>query len=276
MNTSIFRTCLLLGVCLFVSSSAFSSDGKALGRILPLGDSITAGYLSTAGGEYVPGGYRQELYDRLTAEGYSFDFVGSQTIYSTPLLDAVGQNHHEGHNAYSIQQIIDGITQSNWLLADPDIILLHIGANDVLEAGASTAPARLNTLLNEITARTPDAHVIVAQIIGGSTVVGHPIAEQYDSAIAAYNMEVAGIVEARRLAGDNISLVDMYSLMNINHQTNELGQWLFGDTSHPSQVGYDLIGNAWADAITTIPEPATIILLTLGGSAYLIRRKATK
>ena len=272
MRISTITKSLGLVVCLLVSSTAFAGDDKALGRIMPLGDSITAGYLSTASGGCVPGGYRQRLYDRLTAEGYSFQFVGSQTTYSTPTLEAAGQNRHEGHNAYSIQQIIDGIVNSNWLDANPDLILLHVGANDVLEAQAATAPARLNTLLDEIAIRLPDVHVIVATIIGGSTVLGDPIAAQYDSAIAAYNAELVNIVNARKLAVGNISLIDMYSQMNINNATNEGGQWLFGDTSHPSQFGYDLMGDTWADAIM-VPEPATALLLAFGGAAALGRKR---
>ena len=59
-----------------------------------------------------------------------------------------------------------------------------------------------------------------------------------------------------------MSLVDMYGLMNINHQTNAQGQQLFSDISHPSQIGYNLMGDTWASAI--VPEPSSLVLLATG------------
>jgi len=57
--------------------------------ILPLGDSITDGF-------QVTGGYRTELYKRMTNAGASFSFLGSQTDNPSPTLTAGGQIHHEG------------------------------------------------------------------------------------------------------------------------------------------------------------------------------------
>jgi lysophospholipase L1-like esterase len=249
-------TCLVVAACTALTPRA---EAISLGNIMPLGDSITAGYTPSGG---IPGGYRQELYTKLTAAGYSFQFVGSQTTYPGTTLPA-NQSQHEGHDGYSIQQSIDGVQNSNWLNVNPDVILLHIGANDMEKPDAATAPDRFDALLGDIIAQKPNARIIVAKIIGGSTVGNYATAAAYDSGIVAYNAAISQKVAARAQNGQHVSLVDMYSLMNINHQTNEQGQPLFANVSHPNQLGYNVMGDAWASAIIT-PEPSAIVLLATG------------
>src|SRR5437879_7205666 len=64
-------------------------------RILPLGDSITHGWI-------VPGGYRLPLYQLLTNAGYNVDFTGTQTDNGAPGLP---DPDHEGHPGWTIRQI---------------------------------------------------------------------------------------------------------------------------------------------------------------------------
>lgn len=255
---------LALATSLLVASFATSTAQAAVtqpGNIMPLGDSITAGLTLAS---HIPGGYRQELASDLTALGYSFHFVGSTNTYATTQLTSTNNDCHEGHGGYTIQEIINGVQNANWLSVNPDIVLLHIGANDMLASDVATAPDRLDTLLGAIIAKKPNAKIIVAKIIGGSTVTNDPRAATYDSAVATYNAAVAQKVAARNSLGEHVSLVDMYSLLNIQKQTNSLGQSLFSDMSHPSQVGYNLMGDAWAGAIKSAvvaPEPSVLTLL---------------
>jgi hypothetical protein len=57
-------------------------------------------------------------------------------------------------------------------------------------------------------------------------------------------------------------MIDMYSLLNITHQTDSQGNSLFADISHPNQAGYDILGKAWAGAVCSlaVPEPRTGVL----------------
>lgn len=265
-----FRSCLiaLVGASILATAAAARAVSTNLGNIMPLGDSITAGYIP---GGCIPGGYRQQLCNNLTAAGYAFQFVGSQTLYSSTMLDEAKQNHHEGHDGYTIQQIIDGVKNSNWLSVNPNIILLHIGANDILKPDAATASDRFDALLDIIIAKKPNARIIVAKIIGGSTITNDSRATAYDSGIVTYNAAIAEKVNARARNGQHVSLVDMYSLMNINHQTDTQGRQLFTDISHPSQLGYDLMGDNWAGAIKSVstPEPGALTLAATGIASLL-------
>ena len=80
---------LILPVAVFLVFSA-SLPAADVTRIMPLGDSITRGYIGSA----FHWGYRKPLYDNLTTGGYSFDFVGSQFDGSFP------DPNHEGHDGW--------------------------------------------------------------------------------------------------------------------------------------------------------------------------------
>src|SRR5689334_23911689 len=139
---------LVAGVILPSAAAGAESNGGV--RVMPLGDSITDG-------TQVPGGYRIGLWQRAVAGGYRVDFVGSQ--FNGPA--SLGDHDHEGHPGWRIDQIDANIT--GWLQATtPHTVLLHIGTNDVLQNfNLSTAPNRLSTLIDHITATVPTAEVFV-------------------------------------------------------------------------------------------------------------------
>ncbi len=95
---------------------AYDPDDGVL-QVWTLGDSITLG---------VQGGYRNDIYNLLTADGQNVDMVGTEYDDSTEIAD----KDHEGHVAFTIQQTIESV--DGWLaqITPPDIVLLWLGAND--------------------------------------------------------------------------------------------------------------------------------------------------
>jgi len=127
---------------------------------MPLGDSITDGYQLT-------GGYRTQLYKRLTNSGAIFTFVGSSSNNASAPLTASGQIRHEGHSGYRTDQIYNnllgndataGNNGGHWLdggngtgrsAVSPNIVLLHIGTNDRTQGeNTQTMTNKLAILLN--------------------------------------------------------------------------------------------------------------------------------
>ncbi len=120
-------------------------------RIMPLGDSITVGKGSGGTNFTVTDtmtGYRQPLYQQLTAAGYAVDFVGGEQAgrLATPSFDI----NHEGHSGYSPSEIAyanrmtgqGGIT--TWLAANAaDVVLLHIDTNTLKRQDDTPQYARL-------------------------------------------------------------------------------------------------------------------------------------
>jgi hypothetical protein len=238
--------------------------------IMPLGDSITYG----SGGP-IPGGYRTRLYSDLQDVGYSFTFVGTSTENPSRLLIQAGQTHHEGHPGYRIDQIannLDGndpsgnnISNNNggfWFHkpSPPDMVLLHIGTNDILQNfQTSTMAMRLDKLIGQIVADSPTSRIFVSSII--------PLVNaNQNQLVQAYNTQIRDVIVPKYDSlGDNVFFVDQYP--NFVDANGNVIARLLPDGIHPNQTGYDLMGDTWAAAIqqaAPVPEPSTLLLLAIG------------
>jgi lysophospholipase L1-like esterase len=235
--------------------------------IMPLGDSLTYG-------NGVPGGYRTRLYSDLHNAGYSFTFVGTSTDNPSSLLSQTRQTHHEGHPGYRIDQIgnnLDGKDSSQgnnggfWFHkpAPPNVVLLIIGGNDILQgASASTTAQRLDKLIGQILADSPMSLLVVSTLIP----LKDPRLNQIDQ---AFNEQIQDVIFPKYAGlGYNVRLVDQYpNFVDANGKIIHIGP----DGLHPDQIGYDLMGATWAAALQqAIPEPSSFLLLSLGGLLILL------
>jgi lysophospholipase L1-like esterase len=210
----------LVLVCL-LSARATADDSV---RIMPLGDSITAGV-----GSANYNGYRKPLYVNLINDGYNIDFVGSQTNGDFADRD------HEGHEGWHAEGGIDGgilPNVYNWLTANPaDIVLLHIGTNDITTGGQD--PNEVIGILDEIDRFSENTKVILALIINRQT---------YSPETTQFNNEVNDMASSRIAAGDDIVIVDMENALNYSTDMS--------DNLHPNESGYAKMANVWYEAIT--------------------------
>ena len=118
----------------------------AANKMLPVGDSITQGITSGVVEEEFQISYRKALYDKLKAAGYVINdeiFVG--TLFSGESV-ADFDPDHDGHPGWRADEIVAGRTGSgegtlsDWLMAEePNIVLLHIGTNDVSAANENAS-----------------------------------------------------------------------------------------------------------------------------------------
>ncbi|GET41624.1 SGNH/GDSL hydrolase family protein [Microseira wollei] len=191
-------------------------------KIMPLGDSITDGY-------FVPGGYRIELWNSLTKQGYNIEFVGSAN--NGP--DSLPSRNHEGHSGWRIDEIRQEI--ASWLPKfQPDTILLLIGTNDICQGyKIETASDYLARLVGEIFKFAPNVQLFIASIppIGEATL---------NLRASLYNRKIEELVQRRQQAGEAIRFVDVYYLLNLND---------LPDGVHPNQEGFRKIALAWEKAI---------------------------
>jgi acyl-CoA thioesterase I len=94
-------------------------------RIMPIGDSITQG-------DKDYNSYRRSLWLQLRQAGYNVDFVGSmyQNFPDVPAPKQDFDQNHEGHWGWRTDEILKHIDK--WAnLAQPDIVLIHLGGNDL-------------------------------------------------------------------------------------------------------------------------------------------------
>ncbi len=219
-------------------------------RIMPLGDSITAGYTDNPKWE-VPFefGYRAALHTLLANAGMDCRFVGESaepwngafgvpSNTPSPDLRAFGQDKHRGYGGWGI----DGITKHivNWIEADnPDVILLMIGINNI-GMGANDDPVKqkeaLENLVDTIITTKPEVHLIVAQIT--------PLIKHTDS-LVQYNTYIRDtLVPQYAQQGYNVSTVDQYA--NFLTDAGEIDASLFSNgINHPNRVGYKRMAETW-------------------------------
>jgi lysophospholipase L1-like esterase len=197
-------------------------------RIMPLGDSITDG-------ANVPGGYRIELWARLQRDRAAIDFVGSRQNGPASL----GDRDHEGHSGWRIDNLAGAV--DGWLAqSQPEIVLLMIGTNDILQDQAPAgAPARLGALLDRITAKRPTARVLVATL--------PPLGQAaWQERVTAFNRALPAVVDARARAGKRVQLVDVARGMT---------EADLADGIHPNADGYAKLAAAWHAALRPLLTP---------------------
>lgn len=192
---------------------------------MPLGNSITDGY-------NVPGGYRINLWQKLTNQGLKFEFVGSMKNGPESLPD----KNHEGHSGWRIEQINRLIQR--WLKkAQPEIILLTIGTNDLVQNYfVETAPERLDKLVRDIFNQLPEVEILVASI--------PPVDEAViNQKVQNYNATIKSLVEKRKKQGDPIEFVDIYSGLTMAD---------LADGVHPNIQGHSKIAEMWGTVLIDV------------------------
>lgn len=204
---------------------------------MPLGDSITYGV-----GSLSSAGYRQPLYQSLLDAGYSVDFVGSQTSDFPEGFDG----DHEGHIAWRADQIRANVTA--WLNSNPaDIVLLHIGTNDITEGeGAASTAADIGEILDDIDAweaLNNEIWVVLARIVNRN--------DGYVAETTTLNGLIQDLADTRIAAGDRIVVVDMESALSYPGD--------LADIWHPDYGGYVKMAAVWFTALEAVfmqlPDP---------------------
>ncbi|MGB3295726.1 MAG: GDSL-type esterase/lipase family protein, partial [Phormidesmis sp.] len=217
-------------------------------RLLPLGDSITAG---VHGASSVPGGYRIQFWDRSVADGLAIDFVGSENSKSGSLTDGA----HAGFPGRRIDQTTDWVNSGNLSRYPADAILLMIGTNDA-NSGISGANmrSRLSTLIDAISSKAPNTHLFVSSIPPFDTPKG--TAKEAENA-DIYNALIPDLVAQKASQGKQVSYVNAGGSLSVgdingdNSFTTDLD-----DGIHPSAKGYDKLGDAWYNLVFN-PKPLT-------------------
>jgi len=226
--------------------------------IMPMGDSITFGaHTSTAG-------YRYPLLVSLVKAGISFHYEG-QSNENCLSLPYPSQWHHNGVPGASIKDIadnLDGNIQGPgmfpnlggfWMTAgkaggqpvNPDLIILLIGTNNIIHdpAHGGTDLAAMKTqytsLASWLLRNRPNTRLLTGTIL---PITRLPAAQ--NETVIAFNQWLKTYIPT---LGPKVHLVDLYSLFL--KPDGSINSSLLADGVHPSQAGYDIMGEAWSRSI---------------------------
>jgi hypothetical protein len=248
-NCRTFRTtaaAIVLGILLFCGESVHSQI-----QIMPLGDSITEGLASSG-----DTGYRRALYLSLTAAGHSVHFVGSLRNGTPYDFD----RYHEGHSGWRADEILNGRDGrggiTSWLTTNPaDIILLHIGTNDISQdQSVGSTVTEVNEILERIDAKSTATVVFLARIINRNDTVVSRI-----TATSHYNDSLQALANTRVANGDLIIVVDQETALNYPSD--------LADRVHPNDSGYAKMAQCWFTALSDYLTPLAVQLSSFTGRA---------
>jgi lysophospholipase L1-like esterase len=227
-------------------SPVFGTDNTP--RLMPLGDSITAGAHSAGP---VPGAYRIQFWNRSVADGLAINFVGSENNRSGSLSDG----DHAGFPGRTIDQTTAWVRSGNLANYPAEAILLMIGANDANgNASGTDMRNRLSVLIDEITSAVPNTYLLVSPITPFDSPRGTAAKSQN---IALYNSLIPALVAQKAALGKKVYYAEAGNTLAIgdmngdNSFTSDLN-----DGIHPTASGYNKLGDAWYNAVFN-PKPLT-------------------
>jgi acyl-CoA thioesterase I len=234
------RHCILSLACsivLFVSACGSDSADSpqpapppSTAKLMPLGDSITE---STTG---MPT-YRYFLWHLVESAGYRIDFVGSmQGAHDGPPSNTNFDMDHEGHWGWRADEVLAGLP--GWAAAaSPDIVLLHIGHNDVCQGQT------IDSTINEVSAMIDvlqDTNPRVAILLAQNIASGWPCHRLLPQFVA----RLPALVNAKSTAESPVSIVDQHTGFDPPTMT-----W---DDQHPNERGESQIAERWFEALRPV------------------------
>lgn len=231
-------TALTAALGFTVAAPAISAAAPV--RIMPLGDSITAG----------PGCWRALLWDQLRTAGHTnIDFVGSASDGGSCNYGFSYDPDHEGHGGFSAVGIADNNQLPPWLsAASPDIVVLHLGTNDLWGGWQSmdTILAAFTKLVGQMRANNPNLKIAVSQIIP------HHGCATCPADAVTLNNRIPGWAAGLTTARSPIVVVDQWTGFNAASDT--------GDGVHPNDSGFRKMADRFAPALkqllgTVVPTP---------------------
>jgi hypothetical protein len=235
---------------------AVPSDGAPI-RIMPVGDSITQGSDSGEPVQARQVAYRKALFDQLVAAGYDVDFVGDLQAGGDILVDP----DHEGHSGWTDADIADNVNGWLWVQDPVNMVLLHIGTNNV---NSYTNADQVERILDEIDdyedVSGEEVWVILTRIINRNGYVCDPPAS---SRTTTYNNNVEAMALDRindplnPAFPDKVVIVDMecgadiiYRLVTDNPPGDIWDDGVGG--VHPFETGYEKMVDVWFSGLQAI------------------------
>lgn len=209
-----------------LSMQAADQPHKPVCRIMPIGDSITAGGTTFSC-------YRYPLLEKLTSAGYRLEYVGSQKSDSP-----VGKLRHEGHggtNAEFLATVVDKAFREH----PADIILVHAGHNHFADeqpvGGIVKATEAMIKTVRDI---NPRVIVLLAQVIPSGKLPKY-------SYIPALNDQLATLAARLHTADQPVIVVNQADGFDWRIDTVD-------DKVHPNAQGAAKMADRWCAALVPI------------------------
>jgi lysophospholipase L1-like esterase len=246
MNTTL--KFLVIGILVLVFSSCDNDTEEStptptlpsnlINKIMPLGGSRVEGNRPDFES------FRYELWKDLTENGWTFDYIGTQSDNTTyPAFNNSNfDTDHEGRGGWTSGQILDGL--DGWVsqAGTPDIVLFSSPAgNDGLQnLPYNEAVANINSIIDILQATNPNVTIIIEQM-------APPRSDSMTGELATYlnqlQQDVLTIASEQSTASSQVIAIDMYTGFT---------DALLADDVHYNEAGADFIAQRYYNVLAGV------------------------
>jgi acyl-CoA thioesterase I len=228
------------------------SQLRTVVAVMPMGDSITQGGQGYAS-------YRYSLWFALIGGPQPVDFVGAlSTVFGgdgggNPDTNVYSDYYttfdrdHEGHWGWRTDEIVS-ISIAAARDAAPDVVLVHLGTNDIGQlgaAGVTAAAQNLPYILDNLRAVRPVVRVALAQVLPIGPGSGYYANE---GQVGPLNTAIAQVASSMDRPHSPVVLVDQ-------HTGYDLATDMQPDGLHPNVAGEVKMAGVWAAALGPLLNP---------------------
>ncbi len=203
--------------------------------------------------------YRYELWKNLIDNSYNFDFIGREKDYGAyPLYAGLEfDNDHEGSGGFESEDVLANIDEILATIANPDIVLLSIGGNDLLDGGNPPSEPITNIveLVEKLQAHNSNITIFLEEIAPANS---ETMTSSLTTNLNDFNSQIVTIADSLTNSSSKVIALDMNSNFNESY---------LADDVHYNEAGAKFIADIYFDGIQSeYASSSSINILPLGAS----------
>jgi len=203
--------------------------------------------------------YRYELWKNLIDNNYNFDFIGREKDYGTyPLYAGLEfDNDHEGSGGFESEDVLANIDEILTTIASPDIVLLSIGGNDLLDGGnpPSEPIANIVELVGKLQTHNSNITIFLERIAPANN---ETMTSSLTNKLNDFNSQIVTIANSLTSNTSKVIALDMNTNFNESY---------LADDVHYNEAGAKFIADIYFNGIQSEFASSTLInILPLGDS----------
>jgi len=204
--------------------------------------------------------YRYELWKNLVDNNYNFDFVGRQKDYGTykEYLGVEFDIDHEGVGGYESEDVLENIEEILATISSPDIVLLSIGGNDLLDGGnpPSEPISNIVEIVEKLQTHNSYVSIFLERIAPANN---ETMTSFLTNKLNDFNSQIVSIANSLTTNTSKVIALDMNTDFNESY---------LADDVHYNEAGAKFIADIYFDGIQSeyASSSTSINILPLGAS----------